>query len=69
MGVPSSGPAGEAAVCELLAGLHNRTTAAQRHTAAQRLRGWEADLRALAADSPAPGEHQAQSRAEPPLPR
>lgn len=69
VGIPSSRPAQEAAVCELLAGLHNRTTAAQRHTAAQRLRGWEADLRALATDSPAPAEHQTQSRAEPPLPR
>lgn len=65
---PSSSPA-QAAACGLLAGLHNRTTAAQRHTAVQRLRGWEADLRALATDSPGPAEHQAQSRAEPPLPR
>ncbi|MFN3417448.1 MAG: DUF6279 family lipoprotein [Caldimonas sp.] len=65
----SSSPAPQAAACGLLAGLHNRTTAAQRHTAARRLRDWEADLRALASDSPRPTEHQAQSGAESPLPR
>ncbi len=35
--------------CGLGASLHNATTAAQRRTAAQKLAGWEADLRAIAA--------------------
>ena len=35
--------------CAFGASLHNATTAAQRRTAAQKLAGWEADLRAIAA--------------------
>ncbi|HZT56034.1 MAG TPA: DUF6279 family lipoprotein, partial [Burkholderiaceae bacterium] len=35
--------------CALAASLHNATTAAQRRHAAQKLAGWESDLRALAA--------------------
>ncbi|MCW7541994.1 DUF1682 domain-containing protein [Aquabacterium sp. A7-Y] len=35
--------------CELVAQLHNRTTADQRQTAQDKLHGWEKDLRALAA--------------------
>lgn len=38
-------------VCAAAAELHNTTTAAQRQAAAQRLKGWESDLRALAADA------------------
>jgi hypothetical protein len=34
--------------CSLTATLHNGTTAAQRQTAAAKLKGWEGDLRALA---------------------
>ena len=34
--------------CSFAAGLHNATTAAQRRVAAQRLAGWEGDLRAIA---------------------
>lgn len=37
--------------CELGARIHNATTAAQRQRARERLQGWEADLRALAAGS------------------
>ena len=36
--------------CSFAAELHNLTTPAQRSTAADKLRGWEEDLRALAAD-------------------
>lgn len=36
--------------CRFLADLHNSTTPQQRGVAADKLRGWEADLRALAAD-------------------
>jgi Family of unknown function (DUF6279) len=35
--------------CAFGAGLHNVTTPAQRRTAADRLKGWEGDLRAIAA--------------------
>jgi len=35
--------------CALIARLHNSTTPAQRQRAAERLKGWEDDLRALAA--------------------
>lgn len=35
--------------CRVLAATHNSTTTAQRDTAAQRLRGWQKDLRELAA--------------------
>lgn len=35
--------------CAFTAGLHNSTSAAQRQAAAARLKGWEGDLRALAA--------------------
>jgi hypothetical protein len=38
--------------CMFAASMHNGTTAAQRRTAAQKLAGWEADLRALVADAP-----------------
>jgi hypothetical protein len=37
--------------CELAAQLHNATTPAQRQAAAATLKGWETDLRALAAES------------------
>ena len=37
--------------CAFAAGLHNATTAAQRQTAVQRLKGWEGDARALAAEA------------------
>ena len=37
--------------CEFVARLHNGTTAEQRQAAAQTLAGWEADLRALAAET------------------
>lgn len=36
--------------CRFAATLHNATTPAQRQHAADKLRGWESDLRALAAD-------------------
>lgn len=39
----------QAAQCGLIAQLHNGTTAAQRQRAAERLQGWQADFRALAA--------------------
>jgi hypothetical protein len=35
--------------CQFFASLHNSTTPAQRQAARERLKGWEADLRALAA--------------------
>jgi len=38
----------DAANCELLAQIHNRTTPEQRHEAQRKLRGWAADLRRLA---------------------
>jgi hypothetical protein len=38
--------------CAFAADLHNSMSAAQRRTAAQRLAGWEGDLRALAAATP-----------------
>jgi hypothetical protein len=56
----------QARQCELIAGLHNRTTAAQRATAVQRVRGWEADLRALADTARPAGERQAQAPAASP---
>jgi hypothetical protein len=37
--------------CEFAAQLHNSTTPAQRQTAADTLKGWETDLRALAAEA------------------
>jgi len=37
--------------CAFAATLHNSTSAAQRQAAAQRLKGWETDLRSLAADA------------------
>ncbi len=37
--------------CGFAARLHNQTTTAQRQTAARKLRGWEGDLRALAAEA------------------
>ena len=37
--------------CAFAANLHNTTTAAQRQAAVQKLKGWEADVRALAADA------------------
>lgn len=36
--------------CEFVAQLHNRMSPEQRRTAAERLRGWESDLRELAQD-------------------
>lgn len=42
----------DGANCELLAQVHNRTTVEQRREAQRRLRGWEADLRRLAAAAP-----------------
>jgi hypothetical protein len=38
--------------CIFAASMHNGTTAAQRRTAAQKLAGWEGDVRALVADAP-----------------
>ncbi|MBS0448785.1 MAG: hypothetical protein JSR59_22915 [Proteobacteria bacterium] len=38
--------------CAFTARLHNRTTAAQRQAAVRKLKGWESDLRALAAATP-----------------
>jgi hypothetical protein len=35
--------------CQLSADLHNATSPAQRQVLVQKLKGWEADLRALAA--------------------
>jgi hypothetical protein len=60
---PAAGGSGhpQARQCELIAGLHNRTTPAQRATAVQRVRGWEADLRALADTARPAGERQAQA--------
>ena len=40
--------------CEFVARLHNTTTPAQRRHARDRLRTWEEDVRALAAQKPAP---------------
>jgi Family of unknown function (DUF6279) len=37
--------------CDFAASLHNSTSAAQRQIAAQKLKGWEADMRALAAEA------------------
>jgi Family of unknown function (DUF6279) len=37
--------------CAFAAKLHNTTNAAQRQVAVQKLKGWEADVRALAADA------------------
>ncbi len=37
--------------CAFAASLHNTTSAAQRQAAVQKLKGWEADVRALAADA------------------
>ena len=37
--------------CAFAANLHNTTSAAQRQTAVQKLKGWEADVRSLAADA------------------
>jgi hypothetical protein len=37
--------------CGFAASLHNGTSAAQRQTAVQKLKGWEADMRALAAEA------------------
>jgi hypothetical protein len=37
--------------CTFSAALHNRTSPAQRQAAAERLKGWETDLRALAASN------------------
>ena len=42
--------------CGFAASLHNATTAAQRRTAAEKLAGWEGDLRAIAA-APVPGSN------------
>lgn len=39
--------------CGFVAALHNSTSAAQRQHAAEKLAGWEGDLRALAAAAPA----------------
>ena len=38
--------------CGFAAALHNDTTGAQRQALAERLKGWENDLRALASDTP-----------------
>jgi hypothetical protein len=48
--------------CDIAARVHNLTTPAQRQRAADRLRGWEDDLRVLAAEAavPAPGAAAAQ---------
>jgi hypothetical protein len=40
--------------CSFIAKLHNSTTPAQRQTAHAKLKGWEEDLRALAAQKPVP---------------
>lgn len=40
--------------CAFVAQLHNSTTTAQRQAAHERLEGWQQDLRALAAQRPAP---------------
>ena len=37
--------------CGFAADLHNSTTPAQRQVALERLKGWERDVRALAADA------------------
>jgi len=39
--------------CEIAAQVHNATTPAQRQAAADTLKGWETDIRALAAEPPA----------------
>jgi hypothetical protein len=39
--------------CQFAADIHNATTPAQRQQAVKKLKGWEQDLRALAADKPA----------------
>jgi hypothetical protein len=45
--------------CAFIAQLHNSTTPAQRQAARERLRGWEEDLRALAAQKPVPRQEAA----------
>jgi len=40
--------------CAFAAGLHNATSAAQRRVAANKLAGWEDDLRAIASANPTP---------------
>ena len=42
--------------CVFVAQVHNSTTAAQRQTARGKLKGWEEDLRSLAAQKPARGD-------------
>jgi hypothetical protein len=49
--------------CVLLAQLHNSTTPAQREAARSKLRAWEEDFRALAAQRPGPATEMAQPRA------
>ena len=44
-------PAPMLAQCEWIASVHNATTPAQRRKAREKLRGWEQDLRALAAQA------------------
>jgi hypothetical protein len=48
--------------CVLLAQLHNSTTPAQREAARGKLRAWEEDFRALAAQGPGPAAETARPR-------
>lgn len=66
---PTSSLHRDSKACELLARLHNLTTTAQRRTAQQRLRDWEADLRALAREQPASAQPASHSWADTPRPR
>jgi Family of unknown function (DUF6279) len=50
--------------CVFAAQLHNSTTAAQRQAARAKLKGWEEDLRALAAQRPGPASDPAKARAQ-----
>ena len=51
--------------CSFVAQLHNSTTPAQRQTARGKLKGWEEDLRALAAQKPVPTQRRGAASRQP----
>lgn len=65
IGPPQQAAALAAYNCELTARLHNTTTPAQRRHLNDKLAGWEADLRALAAQPAAAGPRDAAFSAPP----
>jgi len=50
--------------CAFAARVHNSTSVAQRQHAREKLRNWEIELRALAAQAPAPATDPAKARAQ-----